>query len=63
MKLTFDSEAKRQQLVDLIEPYAAFIKENEPTTLSYQVLLSDKDPKGVQEGWKAAAAALRSVLL
>ena len=44
VKLTFDSKEKVQQLKELFEPYAKWIQENEPGTLSYSLILSDKDP-------------------
>lgn len=47
VQMTFSSEAKRTEFLALFEPYAQFIKENEPTTLAYEVLVSDKDPKVV----------------
>ena len=44
VKLSFDSKEKVQQLKELFEPYAKWIKENEPGTLSYSLIMSDKDP-------------------
>ena len=44
VKLTFDSAEKVQKLKDLFEPYAKWIKENEPGTLSYSLIASDSDP-------------------
>ena len=44
VKLKFDSANKVKKLQSLIEPLAKYIREHEPTTLSYQLLISDKDP-------------------
>ena len=44
VKLTFDSAEKVEQCKKLVGSYAQWIKENEPTTLSYQLMQSDKDP-------------------
>jgi len=43
-KLTFDSPEKVQKLKEIFEPYAGWIKANEPGTLSYSLVTSDKDP-------------------
>ena len=43
-KLAFDSPEKVQKLKEVFEPYAAWIKANEPGTLSYSLVTSDKDP-------------------
>mmetsp|Transcript_31668 Transcript_31668/g.82773 ORF Transcript_31668/g.82773 Transcript_31668/m.82773 type:complete len:159 (-) Transcript_31668:430-906(-) len=47
VKLKFKDYSKIIKLKDLFEPYAAWIRENEPTTLAYQLLTSDKDPLSV----------------
>jgi len=44
VRLTFDNATKVQKLKDIFEPYALWIKENEPETLSYSLIISDKDP-------------------
>ena len=44
VKLKFEEESGVAKLREIFEPYAAWIKENEPTTLAYELLLSDKDP-------------------
>lgn len=44
VNLTFDSAEKVEQCKKLVGAYAQWIKENEPTTLSYQLMCSDKDP-------------------
>lgn len=42
--LVFKDEASLQFFLKEFEPLAKFVKENEPDTLSYEALLSDKDP-------------------
>ena len=44
MKLKFKDMSKIMKLKDLFGPYAAWIKKNEPTTLSYSLYFSDQDP-------------------
>ena len=44
VKLKFKDYSKIIKLKDLFEPYAAWIHANEPTTLAYQLMTSDKDP-------------------
>ena len=42
--LTFDEVEKVKKLKELFDPYAEWIKANEPGTLSYSLILSDKNP-------------------
>lgn len=43
--LTFtDEEHKRKFLVEDFGPYSTYVKEHEPTTLSYEALQSDQNP-------------------
>ena len=44
VKLTFKGIGGVMKLKDLFEPYAQWIKENEPTTLSYSYSTDDKNP-------------------
>jgi quinol monooxygenase YgiN len=44
VKLTFDSAEKVETCKRLVSSYAQWMKENEPTTLSYQLMTSDSDP-------------------
>ena len=44
MKLTFGNAEKVEAAKKLISEYAKWISENEPTTLSYQLMASDQDP-------------------
>jgi quinol monooxygenase YgiN len=44
VQLKFQDYSKIIKLKDLFEPYAAWIHANEPTTLAYQLMTSDKDP-------------------
>ena len=44
VKLKFKDMGRVMKLKDLVGPYAAWIKKNEPTTLSYSLIFSDKDP-------------------
>ena len=44
IKLTFANADKIKALKELFAPYAAWIKENEPTTLAYSLQISDKEP-------------------
>lgn len=44
VKLKFKDYSKVIKLKDLWEPYAQWVHENEPTTLAYQLMTSDKDP-------------------
>ena len=44
VKMKFKDYSKVIKLKDLFEEYAAWIQENEPTTLAYQLMTSDKDP-------------------
>ena len=44
VKLTFDSTAKVEECKKLVSSFAEWIKENEPKTLSYQLMCSDKEP-------------------
>ena len=44
VKLRFDSEQKVSKLKEIFETLATYIKASEPTTLAYELLLSDKDP-------------------
>jgi len=41
---TFDSVGNKEQFLEDIKPVAEFVQSSEPDTLSYEVLLSDKDP-------------------
>lgn len=42
--LTFDSVEKVEEAKKLVSSYAEWIKENEPKTLSYQMMCSDSNP-------------------
>ena len=44
VKLTFSSADKVEACKKLVSEYAQWMKENEPSTLSYQLMQSDKDP-------------------
>ena len=44
VQLTFESATKVEECKKLYASYAEWIKENEPTTLTYQLMSSDKDP-------------------
>lgn len=44
VKLKMSEEAKVAELKRFFGPYAKWIAENEPTTLAYELLVSDKDP-------------------
>ena len=44
VKLTFDSTANVDECKKLVSSFAEWIKENEPKTLSYQLMCSDKEP-------------------
>ena len=43
VKLTFDKPEKVDKLKAIFTPYAQFIREKEPTTLAYEMFLSDKE--------------------
>ena len=43
-KLKLSGMGKVMKLKEIFEPYAAYVRDNEPTTLSYQLICSDKDP-------------------
>ena len=43
--VTFEKEEQVAEFLSFFTPYAQWIRDNEPTTLAYDVLLSDKDPK------------------
>jgi quinol monooxygenase YgiN len=45
--LTFDSEEKVEACKKLVGDYSKWIKENEPRTLSYQMMCSDSQPMQV----------------
>ena len=47
VKLTFKGIGGVMKFKDIFEPYADWIKHNEPTTLSYSYSTDDKDPKSV----------------
>ena len=40
----FDSIERKEYFLEMIKPVAEFVHLHEPETLSYEVLLSDKDP-------------------
>ena len=42
--LNFQDDESLQVFLKAIEPLANYIREHEPDTLAYEVLLSDKDP-------------------
>ena len=44
VRLTFDSAERVEACKKLVGAYAEWIKENEPTTLTYQLMHSDSDP-------------------
>ena len=44
VKMTFDTPAKVETLKEVFSSFARYIKANEPTTLAYELFLSDKDP-------------------
>jgi len=44
VKLQFSAEQHKQTFLQAIQPVADHVKLHEPDTLSYEVLLSDKDP-------------------
>lgn len=44
VKMKFKDYSKVIKLKDIFEEYAAWIQVNEPTTLAYQLMTSDKDP-------------------
>uniref|UniRef100_A0A7S1UNL8 ABM domain-containing protein n=1 Tax=Grammatophora oceanica TaxID=210454 RepID=A0A7S1UNL8_9STRA len=44
VKLRFEEESYKQQFLRDIGPVASYVKQHEPQTLAYEVLLSDSDP-------------------
>jgi quinol monooxygenase YgiN len=42
--LQFDSVDRKKQFLQDIKPVVDYVKENEPETIAYEVLLSDKNP-------------------
>jgi quinol monooxygenase YgiN len=42
--LQFASDANRREFLELVEPLAAHVEKREPSTVSYAVLQSDRDP-------------------
>ena len=44
VKMKFKDYGKVIKLKDIFEEFAAYIEANEPTTLAYQLMTSDKDP-------------------
>lgn len=44
VQLKFKDMGRVMKVKDLVGKYAAWIKKNEPTTLSYSLIFSDKDP-------------------
>merc|ERR1712160_91334 len=44
VRLKFKDMGRVMKLKDLFGPYAAFVKKNEPNTLSYSLVFSDSDP-------------------
>lgn len=40
----FDTIEHKTEFLAVFGPYAEYVKTHEPTTLAYEVLLSDKDP-------------------
>lgn len=43
----FDSIERKELFLEIFKPVAKHVKSNEPDTLSYEVLLSDKDSRQV----------------
>jgi quinol monooxygenase YgiN len=43
----FDSVERKERFLEEIKPVAEYVQLNEPDTLAYEVLLSDKDPRQV----------------
>ena len=44
VKMKFDDAKKIETLKEIFSSLARYIKANEPTTLAYELMLSDKDP-------------------
>ena len=44
VKLKFKDMGRVMKLKDLFGPFAAYVKKNEPNTLSYSLIFSDSDP-------------------
>jgi len=42
--LEFKDESSKGRFIEVFQPLAQYIEQNEPDTLSYEVLLSDKNP-------------------
>lgn len=42
--LQFTEQQYKDQFLDFFQPVAQHVKQNEPDTLAYEILLSDKDP-------------------
>jgi len=45
--VTFSSDEVKMRFLNAFAPYATYVRENEPTTLSYEIFESDKDSKRV----------------